>query len=196
MSSFKIATISAISISASIAASATSANAFTIGGNITYSSSFNPPPPVITAGFSNETVIGIDADFSPAGTSVAVADLPLTITNLFVATSPSIPNFITGFQYQNQPAVFDLAAGADTAILATANGLGALDFTFGGLIKSTGGDTLATVTGTFSGAETSTNNDFSIDLAATPVPTPALLPGLLGMGMGIVRKRKQQSVAA
>jgi hypothetical protein len=31
----------------------------------------------------------------------------------------------------------------------------------------------------------------SVSAAATPIPTPALLPGLIGLGMGIARKRKQ-----
>jgi len=32
--------------------------------------------------------------------------------------------------------------------------------------------------------------------AAAPVPTPALLPGLLGFGMSLVRKKRKQGVAA
>ena len=36
--------------------------------------------------------------------------------------------------------------------------------------------------------------DFSV-VPPTPVPTPALLPGLIGFGMSIVRKRKQQQAS-
>lgn len=36
----------------------------------------------------------------------------------------------------------------------------------------------------------------SITLGSTPIPTPALLPGLIGLGLGIFRKRKGESVQA
>lgn len=43
----------------------------------------------------------------------------------------------------------------------------------------------------------SSGNDFGLaidDFSITAVPTPALLPGILGMGLGLWRKRKQQLV--
>jgi hypothetical protein len=43
-------------------------------------------------------------------------------------------------------------------------------------------------------------DDFTIgsrvQAATNAVPTPALLPGLIGMGIGMVRKRKAQSAQA
>lgn len=36
----------------------------------------------------------------------------------------------------------------------------------------------------------------SIEVEAVPVPTPALLPGLIGMGLGLVRKRKQEALGS
>jgi hypothetical protein len=36
----------------------------------------------------------------------------------------------------------------------------------------------------------------SVSATATPIPTPALLPGLIGLGMGIARKRKQGETSA
>lgn len=192
--SFKTAVFAAVAIGASITTGTASANAFTVSGNIDFG--FSNPPPLVTANFTNESVAGgFNPNFSPLGTPVTVADLPITLSGSN-GIHPAIAGFIQGFQYQSQAAVFDLTSGTDTNVIASAGNFGALDFTFGGLIRSTGGDTLATVTGTFSAADSATNNEFSINLAATPVPTPALLPGLLGMGMGIVRKRKQQSTAA
>jgi hypothetical protein len=37
-------------------------------------------------------------------------------------------------------------------------------------------------------------DDFSITAQATAVPSPALLPGIVGMAMGIIRKRKSESI--
>lgn len=184
---------SVVAAVAAVTAGATSANAFTIGGNV----DFSVAAPAVTADFSNATVVGVDADFSAAGTPVSVQDLPLTAIVSLLASNPAIPNFITGFQYQGTNAVFDLNAGSDSVVFPTLAGdISVIDFDFGGLIKSTTGDLLATATGSFSGIETATNNDFSVDLAATEVPTPALLPALLGMGATMVRKRKQQSEVA
>lgn len=37
-------------------------------------------------------------------------------------------------------------------------------------------------------------NVTSIKLATTPIPTPALLPGLIGMGIAAIRKRKSEEI--
>ena len=38
-----------------------------------------------------------------------------------------------------------------------------------------------------------TDGSYQFSLTATPVPTPALLPGLLALGAGVVRKRKSEA---
>jgi len=38
-----------------------------------------------------------------------------------------------------------------------------------------------------------TDGSYQFTLTATPVPTPALLPGLLALGAGVVRKRKSEA---
>jgi hypothetical protein len=44
------------------------------------------------------------------------------------------------------------------------------------------------------GAYFPTVNNFRVGTAATPIPTPALLPGLIGMGVAVWRKRKAEAV--
>ena len=44
---------------------------------------------------------------------------------------------------------------------------------------------------TFATAIWPTVNDFRVGKATAAVPTPALLPGLVGLGLGVWRKRKQ-----
>lgn len=41
-----------------------------------------------------------------------------------------------------------------------------------------------------------TVNNFRVGAAATAVPTPALLPGLIGLGLGVLRKRRSVAVEA
>lgn len=41
--------------------------------------------------------------------------------------------------------------------------------------------------------KTATDGSYQFTLTATPVPTPALLPGLLALGAGVVRKRKSEA---
>jgi hypothetical protein len=43
--------------------------------------------------------------------------------------------------------------------------------------------------------ESTASRGYQIDLGVTPIPTPALLPGLIGMGVGMWRKRKQDLTA-
>jgi hypothetical protein len=164
------------------------ASAWTLGGNINYQDPATSSP---ILKFSDVTPTGApDPGFS-AG-SLVVKDLPLTVTGLFTASNPLISNFISGFSYQGQAASFDLAAGPDTIYFNIPTGTGTLDFTFNGIIRAvSGGNSLANVTGTFSAAKTSSNNDFSMDFAATPVPTPALLPVAIGYGLNVIRKRRQ-----
>jgi hypothetical protein len=38
-------------------------------------------------------------------------------------------------------------------------------------------------------------DNFTFNELATPVPTPALLPGLIGLGLGVLRKRKSAAAA-
>ena len=44
--------------------------------------------------------------------------------------------------------------------------------------------------------ETVSNGIYGITLTAQPIPTPALLPGLVGLGMGVLRKRKKAAAEA
>lgn len=66
--------------------------------------------------------------------------------------------------------------------------------TFEGIFKSDT-DSIAASGGLFTSQLTSFNpSSYSGSIAA--VPTPALLPGLIGLGMGMLRKRKKEMAAA
>jgi hypothetical protein len=116
-------------------------------------------------------------------------DIPLlkTVTGWSLAT-PSL-NWIAdvGLPFQYTLTAFNLTK--------TTNGFEAM---IDGIFSP---DNLGTVDGYFSSQKklaTLRGTSFSADLTATtlpvgstPVPTPALLPGLLGLGASIVRKKRQ-----
>jgi hypothetical protein len=66
---------------------------------------------------------------------------------------------------------------------------------FAAFLNTTGNVFSFTVPGG-GGLNTSDYQLRSIDVDAVPVPTPALLPGLIGMGLGLVRKRKQEALGS
>jgi hypothetical protein len=98
------------------------------------------------------------------------------------------PSYITNFVYQGQNAVFNLLSGSGVYI--SSSGLTFFGDDIFGEIRTLGGTLLATATGSLSGSQTSRSSDFSLSLNATAVPTPALLPGLVGLGVAALRKRK------
>jgi len=49
--------------------------------------------------------------------------------------------------------------------------------------------------GTLTAFQTASNSGYTISLTATPIPTPALLPGLIALGAGVLRKRKSEAAA-
>lgn len=70
---------------------------------------------------------------------------------------------------------------------------GSRSATFTGFFKS-GGDSTA-ATGLFTAQSAFNPTSYSLSLKAAPIPTPALLPGLIGLGVGVLRKRKAEKAA-
>ena len=112
-----------------------------------------------------------------------------------VLSSGPVPNFITGLLFQNgDPFSFDLDA--------TGSGL------YGDIISEDMFDIAGPVSGIFRADNTvigrgfvaglsfgpgASNNLSNISLVTTQeVPSPALLPGLVGMGVAALRKRKKE----
>jgi hypothetical protein len=174
------AAIAATVVGGSVAVSAP-AEALIIGG----ASSFTPVSGLpatlnVTGEFSNGDLTG---GFTSV-TGIQVGTLNITAPGNYGAT----PSYITNFVYQGQNAVFNLLSGSGVYI--SNSGLTFFGDDIFGEIRTLGGTLLATATGSLSGSQTSRSSDFSLSLKATAVPTPALLPGLVGMGVAALRKRK------
>jgi len=114
---------------------------------------------------------------------------------------------VSGTQYRLAAPVTTFLSGIDLKDTPGAPGLANIAFTLThfnynastgdagyvlGYFTTNAGDYLRWARGTFTSSLNATsNNRVDYDLSLTAVPTPALLPGLIGLGMGVVRKRKQ-----
>ena len=185
----------------------TSAQALVVGGTPNYNPLNSLPT---TLSVSNEFN---DGDLSGGFTNVTnlvVDDLQIfsgSSTLGFNANHLAVSNYVTGFEYRGVNAAIDVNAG--DKVLHTINNqipgmnfVSTLEFDFTGIIRAANNPNqiLGSVVGGLSANQsvingiTSTSN-FSLNLDATPVPTPALLPGLIGMGITAVRKKKQKELA-
>jgi hypothetical protein len=124
-----------------------------------------------------------------------VATLDLTESSPGAFTFGAKTSFITGLIQGGVSVVLDLDGGSLFGIINNSTDYGFSGRLSGLLRDAGGGNAIANGTlssfiiGTGSGA-----NQSSIRVNTTAIPTPAILPGLLGLGMGVLRKRKTQSV--
>ena len=130
-----------------------------------------------------------DTDFSPIPAGGTVKDI--------VFGAATLPNFIT-IPLVGDTLIFDLLSPA----IASLGNLPGPDNTYRTVLNgqfrlASSGATLANglltaqVPDTFVLGTSTAISSFSI--SATAVPTPALLPGLIGMGVAAIRKRKDES---
>ncbi len=199
LKTFALGAATAASVMAGVAldtAPAIAATAkFTVGGNVDFT---NPASGDTTLKFRNATPVeGFDSAFTFMP-GLKVNDLTLTgIAPTFNATSSPVFPFITGFQFKGNDAVLNLNAGENlvkAAIGANGGGTFSTDLPLIGTIRRVGSnDLLANFTASIAAVETPLNNNFSFDVDATEIPTPALLPGLVGIGVATLRKRKAEA---
>jgi hypothetical protein len=154
-----------------------------------------------TTGVNSVTSSGIDFNNTPnffsvsssstdtfagfSGSGVTISDLPFSFSSPFdfikVAAGPTFR--ITGLS----DSVFtSTPSGNVNSFFATVRG----NFVFGG-------DSTPVTDDSFLVSTRFTNGSFTdISIEAAPVPTPALLPGLVGMGIAALRKRKSDGLGA
>lgn len=188
-------------------AAATSAEALVIAGKANYSATNTLP-----------TTLSVDGEFNNGDLTGGFTDVSgLLVNSVEINAGSPIPGFnanygatsgfLSNFKYGGQNAVLNLLAG-NQIVHTIVNPIGpslltsTADFNFTGEIRSLGGSLLGTAIGGFSAnrnvnaAGRIVTSNFSLDLDATPIPTPALVPGLLGLGAAALRKRKGEEVEA
>jgi hypothetical protein len=116
--------------------------------------------------------------------------LPLTITSPGNFSFPSGTNVLTGLTLDGNPIFFDVNGGTLTgAVFSPAF------YTFIGEITGVIRDSSQTALAngalvSFEIGNGPATNRTTLTITTTPIPTPALLPGLIGFGVAAVRKRK------
>lgn len=142
-----------------------------------------------TLGTGTATVLD-STSVAKKGSTITLQDLSLKKTSATTWSLVSIvPNFITGL---NSGVAFTLDTFNLTKGIVGKSTIFSADYTgtFTGLGNGTGSLTTSG-SGDFTSAD---GTSYSSGIRGTSIPTPALLPGLLGFGAAALRKRKGEAV--
>jgi hypothetical protein len=146
-----------------------------------------------TLSFSNFKVDSSSGLLSGLTGSPVVKSLNLTKTG-YAFDAAATANFITGLTLGGESIAFDL-----NPVTLGGNVFASNNYTLGGDIFGTLRDSKNNVLATGSLGVlkfTSTKqNTASIDITAQAVPSPALIPGAIGLGVGLLRQRKNKADA-
>ena len=186
-----------ITVATAATLAAVPAEAFTLSGNPTYTPNGLPTELSVT----NETIVSDgDINFSvsdPTALDIGSIFLEGSLGVFGVTGSASyaaVSSYITGFQFFGEEAIFNLDAGESVLAGFINDSNITTDSRLSGTIVDLAGNRLGTAVGSFSSVQTAgQTGNYSINLEGTPIPTPALLPGLIGLAVGVLRKRHSQA---
>lgn len=201
----KTTLLGTVAIALFAAVSASPAQALIVGGNPNYSPLDSLPTTLTVAGeFNNGDLTGGFTSVS----NILVNSVNIkagSLTPGFNASYDATPNFLSNFTYGGVDAVLNLLAGDRVFhtffTVSPFTSTSTVDFELIGEIRSAvNGQLLGTAVGGFSAGKSfrggsPVSSNFSLDISATPIPTPALLPGLIGLGVSVLRKRKKETAA-
>jgi hypothetical protein len=138
-----------------------------------------------TSALTNPLDTGV---FGAVGTPVTIQDLVLTALggDVWELTTGPIPNFITGFT----PAGNFTLTSFRLQQISIPNGPTIFSGSYRGTFANLAGPIGVGVLTAQSGLRTEAGTTFSNTI---DIPTPALLPGLVGMGVAALRKRKGET---
>jgi len=190
---FAVATGTALATAPAHAASIISSGGFIINGNTSITNP-NSGSPILN--FSNFNITPTTPYGGLAGLTGTPVVKPLQLTggpvDPSVYANEAKTDFITGLLLNGDPLSFDLDASF-VNFFGTLTG--ANNFTLAGPVTGTfkTGNTVVGF-GALSAVNLNGGDISSIALVAQapPIPTPALLPGLIAMGAGVLRKRKAE----
>jgi hypothetical protein len=127
------------------------------------------------------------------GGTPSLLSLSLTRTGNSFTTASGVQNFLTGLKYKGESVFLDITNAItftgtvqnQNQYALTATNLAAVFRTANGSLSSD--SIVSSLTASRSGGRSGTGS-LSVD-----VPTPALLPGLVGLGVAALRKRKSEA---
>jgi len=144
------------------------------------------------------SIINATGDFVGVTGAPVFKDLILNLTGGtlnngggFSAAAP-VGSFISGLMLGANPVSFNLTDGAFVGFFKTATNFNLSGF-FNGEFVSNG---ITIGAGSIASLSSTSFAGTSGQVASTAIPTPALLPGLLGLGVAALRKRKGEGSEA
>ena len=170
---------------------------FDLGGTTGISDISNRAGQVSSFTFSFQNfVIGNTTKSMAGGTltgTPSLLSLSLTRTGNSFTTASGVQNFLTGLKYKGESVFLDITNAItftgtvqnQNQYALTATNLAAVFRTANGSLSSD--SIVSSLTASRSGGRSGTGS-LSVD-----VPTPALLPGLVGLGVAALRKRKSEA---
>lgn len=139
------------------------------------------------------TVVSGTIDFASTNSSpiARIADLNLQKTlNPNIFKLGALPNFLTGLDVTG--VTNDMKFSLERFVYYKSTGIGKFQGVFSDGTVGLGTFNLGAAI-TRPAGNPAVPNDFNYTLSVTAVPTPALLPGLVGLGMAALRKRKGEA---
>ncbi|MGA7932084.1 MAG: PTPA-CTERM sorting domain-containing protein [Kovacikia sp.] len=179
---------SAMAISPAQAVTLTSGSIFFQPGNLSSSVS-NLGGGTLQLSFTGGTPTGLTGLAGVSGTPV-FQNLTLTPNGSGGYTTGPVTNFISGLLFGGDPLSVDLGSTSFNGIFSNPSNylLGSAIFNL--QISSAGVPQLSGQGALF--ASSTPNNSFGVFSGTQAIPTPALLPGLVGLGWAALRKRKTE----
>jgi hypothetical protein len=195
------AIVASVSVGSAVVAAPTNAAVLNFGDTVRIQGVGGGTGPTVRVNFSplsNTTTgtaeIGAPTTgfFGPVGTTITLQDLVLDNAGLNVWTlATPVTGFIQGLG--GGTITFDLSSFRLTRILPTLTDDGGFSATYSGIFSNLPGDVYG---GSLTTQLTATGNGGALFSSTVAVPTPALLPGLVGLGVAALRKRKGEGAEA
>jgi hypothetical protein len=148
----------------------------------------------LTLGITTSSIAVKSGGFAGATGTPVFTTLALTKVAANEWTTGPIANFLTGLSVGGDAVSFDITSPIQFfGSFADSNNYALSASIINGLFKNSSGSILGS--GAITGVQVGSNQSSSVNLVATStaIPTPALLPGLLGVGFAAFRRQRKQT---
>lgn len=176
------------------------AHAISLTGSLSLSGGATVTPDAIT--FNNAVIDTANGDFTSLLGSTAATIKPIELTPSAVPginfrTTGASPGFINFGSFTlgsvTSTLLFNLLPSELVTVFEPE--IGVNQFSFPNIAGTFEFDGQTLALGFLNASNTGSGGSYDISLRAQPIPTPALLPGLLALGAGALRKRKVKAEA-
>jgi len=195
---FGVSATAALAVATGTAMVSAPAHALSLTGSLSLSGGGTVTADQIT--FANSVVDTASGDFSSLLTSTAATIKPINLTppalpGISFRSTDAIPQFINFGSFTVGSLTSTLFFNLDASPFVTVSipPTGVNQFAFPNISGTFDFDGQTVARGFLNASNTGSGGSYDISLRAEPIPTPALLPGLIALGVGALRKRKAEA---